>query len=58
MISSRHGTYRIAMHPKEGFEDIQTLHVMFDEEPNDMNGTDFFLEGATDDMVDLSLIHI
>tara|TARA_B100001778_G_C18574469_1_gene624219 strand:- start:709 stop:1767 length:1059 start_codon:yes stop_codon:yes gene_type:complete len=40
------------MHPKEGFEDIQTLHVMFDEEPNDMNGTDFFLEGATDDMVD------
>ena len=52
VISSRHGTYRIAMHPKEGFEDIQTLHVMFDEEPNDMNGTDFFLEGATDDMVD------
>ena len=52
VISSRHGTYRIAMHPKEGFEDIQTLHVMFDEEANDMDGTDFFLEGATDDMVD------
>ena len=52
VISSRHGTYRIAMHPKEGFEDIQTLHVMFDEEPNDMDGTVFFLEGATDEQIE------
>ncbi len=47
VIRSAHGTFRISMHPKEGFEDIETLHVMFDEEPNDMEGTDFFLEGAT-----------
>lgn len=52
VISSRHGTYRITMHPKEGFEDIQTLHVMFDDEPNDMDGTDFFLEGATDEQIE------
>ena len=52
VISSRHGTYRITMHPKEGFEDIQTLHVMFDDEPNDMDGTDFFLEGATEEQIE------
>ncbi len=52
VISSPQGTYRIDMHPKEGFEDIETLHVMFDDDPNDMVGTDFFLEGATDDQID------
>ena len=36
VIRSAHGTFRISMHPKEGFEDIETLHVMFDEAPNDM----------------------
>ena len=48
VIRSAHGTFRISMHPKEGFEDIETLHVMFDEAPNDMEGTDFFLEGVTE----------
>ena len=48
VIRSTHGTFRISMHQKEGFEDIETLHVMFDEKPNDMEGTDFFLEGANE----------
>ena len=51
VIRSAHGTYRISMHPKEGFEDIETLHVMFDQKPNDMVGTDFYLEGATTEQV-------
>ena len=46
-IRSIHGTYTVAMHPKEGF-DIETLHVMYDDDPNEMEGTDFFLKGATE----------
>jgi len=47
VIRSRHGTFTIATHAKEGFAEIETLHVMFDNEPNDIEGTDFFLKGAT-----------
>ena len=46
-IRSIHGTYTVAMHPKEGF-DIETLHVMYEDDPNEMEGTDFFLKGATE----------
>ena len=45
VIRSAFGTYTIAMHQKEGFADIETLHVMFDDRPNTMVGTDFFIEG-------------
>ncbi len=45
VIKSAFGTYTIAMHQKEGFADIETLHVMFDDRPNNMVGTDFFIEG-------------
>jgi len=50
-IRSAHGTYTIAMHPKEGFDDIETLHVMFDDNSNEMGGTDFFLKGATEKQI-------
>ena len=50
-IRSAHGTYTVAMHSKEGFDDIETLHVMFDDEPNDIEGTDFFLQGATEKQI-------
>ncbi len=45
VIRSAFGTYTIAMHQKEGFADIETLHVMYDDGPNNMVGTDFFIEG-------------
>ena len=45
VIRSAFGTYTIAMHQKKGFADIETLHVMFDDRPNTMVGTDFFIEG-------------
>lgn len=47
VIKSRYGTFTIAIHAKEGFADIETLHVMFDDEANDITGTEFFLKGAT-----------
>ena len=50
-IRSAHGTYTVTMHSKEGFDDIETLHVMFDDEPNDIEGTDFFLQGATEKQI-------
>jgi len=49
-IRSVHGTYTVSMHPKEGF-DIETLHVMYDDNSNEMEGTDFFLKGATEEQI-------
>jgi len=51
-IMSAHGTYTITMHQKEGFDEIETLHVMFDDNGNDLEGTDFFLEGTTEEQID------
>jgi hypothetical protein len=51
IIKSAHGTYTIAMCPKGGFDDIETLHVMFDENKNDMEGTDFFLKSAIEEQI-------
>jgi len=47
-IRSAHGTYTISMHPKEGFANIETLHVMYDDTKNEMVGTDFFIEGVSE----------
>jgi hypothetical protein len=48
IIRSAHGTYTISMNPKEGFANIETLHVMYDDTKNDMIGTDFFIEGISE----------
>ena len=50
-IRSVHGTYTVAAHSKHGFEDISTLHVEYDGTPNDMEGTDVYLVGATESQV-------
>ena len=42
VIRSVHGTYTIAAHSKHGFDDISTLHVQYDDTPNDMEGTAVF----------------
>ena len=52
VISSKHGTFKISMHPKEGFAEIETLHVIYEDSKKDMIGTDFFLKGATKEQVD------
>jgi hypothetical protein len=48
LIRSPHGTYRLKEEHKYGFEDIVTLHVEFDDTPNNMRGTEFVLHGVTD----------
>ena len=39
------------MHTKEGFDEIETLHVMYDDRPIDMHGTIFILKGATEEQI-------
>ena len=47
IIKSRFGTFTLETQSKEGFDEINTLHVMYDDSEIDMSGTDFFLEGVT-----------
>ena len=51
VIKSSHGTFTIAMSPKEGFNDIETLHVFFDDQIQEMEGTDFYLIGVTEKQI-------
>ena len=53
-IKSAYGTFNISMAPKENFEEIQTLHVMYNDQANDMIGTDFFLKGVTAEQIEES----
>ena len=54
-IHSRHGRFRLSQSAKHGFEDIRTLHVVFD--PADSAsadgdaGTEFVLTGVTDEQM-------
>ncbi|HKZ87119.1 MAG TPA: ATP-binding protein [Anaerolineae bacterium] len=48
LVRSPHGTYRLKQEHKYGFDNIVTLHVEFDDTPNDMRGTEFVLNGVTD----------
>ena len=47
-IRSAYGTYSLRRMQKHGFEKIQTLHVEYDDKPNDMVGTEFVLSGVSD----------
>ena len=51
VIKSRFGTYTLETQSKEGFDDINTLHVMYDDSELEIQGTDFFLEGVTSDQI-------
>ena len=48
LIRSPYGTYRLKQEHKYGFDNIVTLHVEFDDTPNNMRGTEFALHGITD----------
>lgn len=48
LIRSPFGTYRLKQEHKYGFDNIVTLHVEFDDTPNNMRGTEFILHGVTD----------
>ena len=44
---SRFGTFRIAHLPKHAFGDIVTIHVVFDDSPQEVQGTEFMLGGLS-----------
>jgi phosphoglycolate phosphatase-like HAD superfamily hydrolase len=47
LILSSYGTFRLKQEQKHGFENIVTLHVEYDDVPNNMHGTEFVLHGVT-----------
>ncbi|HEV3472165.1 MAG TPA: ATP-binding protein [Actinomycetota bacterium] len=51
-VVSPHGTFTLTRAAKANFEGISTLHVAFDDTPNDMEGTDFVLSGVTGAQMD------
>ena len=48
LIRSSRGTFRLKQEHKHGFSDIVTLHVEYDDTPNEMHGTEFVLQNVTD----------
>ncbi len=40
---SRFGIFRVAHLPKHGFGDILTIHILFDDSPQELHGTEFTL---------------
>lgn len=52
VIRSRYGTYTLETQSKKGFDDINTLHVMYDDSEIEMSGTDFFIQGVTENQIE------
>ena len=50
-ITSRHGRFSLAQTHKHGFDDISTLHVRHREGDPATRGTEFLLEGVTDEQM-------
>jgi hypothetical protein len=50
-IRSRWGTFVTVQSAKHAFEGISTLHISYDDSSPDMEGTEFLLEGVTDDQM-------
>jgi hypothetical protein len=50
-IRSVHGTFTVEAHTKHGFDEISTLHVVYDDTPNEIEGTDVYLAGATESQI-------
>lgn len=48
LIRSSFGTFRLKQVHKYGFDNIVTLHVEYDDTRNNISGTEFILQGATD----------
>src|SRR5207244_5209391 len=49
LMRSRFGTFRMKTEPKHGFDAIVTLHVEYDDSPNDLIGTEVVLSGVSDE---------
>jgi hypothetical protein len=53
-IKSRFGTFNLIRVPKSGFENILTLHVNYDDKPNEIEGTEFILTNIEKEKIDLA----
>lgn len=47
-IRSSFGTYGLRQEHKHGFDNIETLHVEYDDSATDVRGTDFIFHGVSD----------
>ena len=48
LIASAYGSYRLRQDHKHGFDDIVTLHIEYDDTPNNFRGTECVLRGVSD----------
>jgi hypothetical protein len=48
LVRSHFGTYRLKQEHKSGFDNIITLHIEYDDAPNDIIGTEFIFHGISD----------
>jgi len=53
-IKSRYGTFYLIKEPKFGFENILTLHVRYDDTPNEIDGTEFILANIKQEKIDIA----
>lgn len=51
-IRSRYGKYSLSETAKHGFEEIVTLHVEYDDMPLEMTGSEFLLDGVTNEQIE------
>ncbi|HMD53439.1 MAG TPA: GYF domain-containing protein [Phycisphaerae bacterium] len=49
---SRFGVFRVAQLPKHGFGEIQTIHILYDDTPQEMCGTEFTLSPLSREKVE------
>lgn len=48
LIASPFGSYRLRQDHKHGFDNIVTLHIEYDDSPNNVRGTECVLRGVSD----------
>ncbi len=53
-IRSSQGIYHLSTAEKHNFDEIETLHVVYDDAPTDLQGTDFVFSGVSQEDVDLA----
>ncbi len=53
-IRSSQGAYRLSTSEKHNFDEIETLHIVYDDAPVDIRGTEFILDGVSKEDMDLA----
>jgi len=53
-IRASRGTYRLDTAEKHNFDEIETLHIRYDDAPTGIRGTEFILSGVSKEDVDLA----